>query len=89
MAYFGELIEHPIALLVALGLSAPIIWQIAKSWFSDIEDDIKEAAPYAAIDAVGGPTFITWPLLKLVAFVIVSAAIIITFYKIGSWVAEF
>jgi hypothetical protein len=88
MAYLTELVDHPIALLVAVVLSAPILWQLGKAWFPNVEEDIKEAAPFAVIDALGGPTVATWPLVKLVWFVIVSAAILVTFYKIGAWVSE-
>jgi len=88
MAFLTALVDHPIALLVAVTLSAPILWQLAKAWFADVEDELKEAAPFAVIDAIGGPTIATWPLLKLVWFVIVSAAILVSFYKIGAWVAE-
>lgn len=88
MAYLAELVDHPIALLVALVLSAPLVWQVARSWFSSIEEDVKEAAPFAAVDAMGGPTIITWPILKIVWFVAVSAAIVVSFYKAGSWIAE-
>ena len=88
MPYLRELIDHPIVLLAAVLISAPILWQLAKAWFPNVEEDVKEAAPFALIDAVGGPTFVTWPLMKLVWYVIVSAAILVTFYKIGAWIAE-
>jgi len=88
MADVSDLVEHPVALLIAVLLSAPILWQIAKAWFPNVEDDVKEAAPFALIDAFGGPTFATWPIVKLVWFLIVSAAIVVTFYKVAAWVAE-
>jgi hypothetical protein len=81
-------VEHPIALVVAVVLAAPIIWQIAVAWFSNIEEDAKEAAPYEFLNAIGGLHFITWLPLKIFWFLIASSAIVITFYKVGSWLAE-
>ena len=88
MDYLREFVEHPIVLLAAVMLSAPILWYYAKAWFPNVEDDIEEAAPFALIDAIGGPTIVTWLWIKLLWFGIVAAAIVVAFYKIGAWVAE-
>jgi hypothetical protein len=80
------LIDHPLVLVMAVVLGAPIIWQMAVAWFSNIEDDAKEAAPYELLNAIGGLHFITWLPLKIVWFLVASAAIVITFYKLGAWV---
>ena len=55
MSYVANLFDHPFALLVAVLLAAPLVWRLAKAWFPNVEEDIKEAAPYAFIDAIGGP----------------------------------
>lgn len=88
MQYLEEFVDHPLALIAAVVLSAPFLWQIAKSMFADIEEDVMDAAPYALIDLLGGPTFITWLPIKLIWFTIVSAAFIVMFYKLGAWLAE-
>jgi hypothetical protein len=40
------------------------------------------------IDALGGPMIPTGLLLKVLWFSVISAAIVITFYKVGAWSAE-
>jgi hypothetical protein len=87
-ATLSTVVEHPLVLLVALVLSAPFIWQIGRSWFASIEQDAKDAVVPVIIDAAGGPLIPTWLLLKMFWFGIVSTAIVVTFYKIGSWIAK-
>lgn len=81
-------VDHPLVLVIAIALSAPFIWQIARSWFANIEEDVNDAAVPAIIDTLGGPFIPTWLLIKVVWFGIVSTAIVVTFYKIGSWLVE-
>ena len=89
MDFIGEYVDHPIAMVVALALSVPFIWQVARSWFSGVEEDVKEAAPFLILDVLGGPAFLSWPIFKLIGLVIVAAAFVTMFYKFGSWIAEF
>jgi hypothetical protein len=81
-------IEHPFVLLVAVALSAPFIWQIGRSWFGDIEQNAQDALTSAAVEALGGSSLWTRLPLKILWFALVSAAIVITFYKVGSWIVE-
>ena len=53
-----------------------------------IQQDAKDAVVPTVIDAAGGPLIPSWLLLKVIWFSIVSAAIVITFYKVGSWIAS-
>jgi hypothetical protein len=84
----SALVDHPLVLIVALAFSAPIIWQIARSWFADIKRDAEDAVVPGMIDALGGPMIPTWLLLKVLWFSAISAAIVITFYEVGAWIAE-
>ena len=81
----ASLVDHPVVLLVAVVLAAPLIWQIAVAWFSNIEEDAKEAAPYELLNAIGGLHFITWLPIKVFWFLLASTAIVIAFYKVGAW----
>jgi hypothetical protein len=79
-------VDHPIALLLAVLVSAPMVWKLARAWFPDPMEDAKEAAPYFLIDALGGPMFANWPFAKLIWFLIVSATIVVTCYKVAAWI---
>lgn len=69
-------------------VGAPVLWRLAKAWFPHPQDDLKEATPSLLVDALGGPMLASWPLAKLIWFLLVSAAVLVTFYKIGAWIAE-
>ena len=83
-----ELIDHPLVLLLAIVVSAPIVWWLARSWFADLSQDVEEATPAFVLGALLDRLVPSWLLLKFVWFAIVSAAIVVFFYRIGAWVAE-
>jgi hypothetical protein len=88
MSYLGALVDHPVVLLLAVVVSSPILWALAKAWFPNHREDAAELTATTAIDVAGGPLLLTWPLVKIMWFIIASVAIVITFYKLGSWIAE-
>jgi len=83
-----DFIDHPIVLAIAIALSAPIVWWLARSWFANLEQDVEDATPAFVLGALLDRLVPSWLLLKVVWFTIVSAAIVVFFYKIGAWVAE-
>jgi hypothetical protein len=84
----NTLVDHPLVLVIALVLAGPFIWYIGRSWFANIEEDVEDAVVPTIVQAAGGPTVPTWLWLKVFWFSVVSAAIVITFYKVGSWLAD-
>ena len=81
-------IEHPFVLIGVVALSAPFIWQIARSWFGDMEQNAQDALTTAVVEVSGASSIWTRLPMKIIWFVLIAASIIITFYKVGSWIAE-
>lgn len=88
MSYLEAIVDHPIALIISLILSAPFVWFLARIFFLNIAEEMEEAAPYFLINALPGPDFITWPHVKLILVLFFSAAVVTLFYRICAWFAS-
>ena len=84
MNYLRSLVDHPVALLFSLLISAPFIWVVATAFFRNIKEDVKEAVPYAFIGQLLG----TWLVVKVMYFSIIAVVLVLFFYKIGAWFAQ-
>lgn len=87
MNYLGSIVDHPVALIIALIVSGPFIWVLTRMFFKDIAADAEESALCFLINALPGPDFLAWPLVKLILILFFSAALITLFYRVFAGVA--
>jgi hypothetical protein len=85
VTYLQTHIDHPVALIVALILSAPFVWFLGRLFFRGIAGDMEDAGSFYVTDIFGGPSFLALPIARLALFLFFSAAVIVLFYQICAW----
>jgi uncharacterized protein YybS (DUF2232 family) len=77
-------VDHPILLLIAGVLSAPLVWVVAKAFFRNIAEDVQETS-YPLLDAMSLYFSESWLFVKVLYFLVVCIMLIAMFYRIGTW----
>jgi hypothetical protein len=89
MSSLDGVIDHPVAFLVSLALSAPFVWVLAQMFFRNIAEELRVDAPYYLADALlPGWSFLSWPAVKLIFVLFFSAAVMALFYRLCAWVGS-
>jgi hypothetical protein len=58
MTDLETIVDHPIALIVSLFLSAPFLLFLWRLFFMNIAEEMEEAAPYFIVNLLPGPAAI-------------------------------
>jgi hypothetical protein len=79
------LVDHPVIAALAALSAAPIVWSLSKAFLRSAADDVEGATR----DVFLFWWFPEWPLLKLFWLLVVTAALVIFFYKVYAFLGGF
>jgi hypothetical protein len=77
--------EHPWLLFVSVVIGAPLVWVTYELFFPNLREDLEDDGASLLVGVFTGWWPATWTFLKVLLFIVLTAAYIAAGYNVMVW----